>query len=47
MKRDYLKDIKTAFENRKYKDNPYSEKRTFDLSLLSENTIVIIEAKVK
>lgn len=48
--RDYLKNVKNKsirVENRNFKDNPYSEKRTFDLCLFSEDTIVIIEAKVK
>jgi len=48
--RDYLKNVENKsirVVNRKFKDNPYSEKRTFDLCLFSEDAIVIIEAKVK
>jgi len=40
--RDYNKNIRTIKGTRDY----YSPKRTFDLCLFSENTIVIIEAKV-
>ena len=48
--RDYLKNVENKsirVENRKYEDSTYSEKRTFDLCLFSEDTIIIIEAKVK
>jgi len=48
--RDYLKNLgedPIRVENRKYPEDKYSEKRTFDLCLFSENHVIIIEAKVK
>lgn len=43
--RDYIKEIGETDGNKSIKNSQYSQKRTFDLCIFSDNCIIVIEAK--